>query len=146
MLISRTAGAAPVGRAHAAMIVVDTSVWVSVFRRRTSREAGAFAALLDTDEILLPASVRTELLGGVRPAHRQALRRILTAFPVAYPTSDTWKQMDDWAIAGAERGQSFGVGDLLIGAMAQQAGALVWSLDTDFRRMARLQFVDLYDP
>jgi predicted nucleic acid-binding protein len=54
--------------------------------------------------------------------------------------------MDDWAIAGAERGQSFGVGDLLIGAMAQEAGALVWSLDTDFRRMARLQFVDLYEP
>jgi predicted nucleic acid-binding protein len=128
------------------MIVVDTSVWVSVFRRRTSPEAEAFAALLDTDEILLPAPVRTELLGGVRPAHRQALRRILTALPVAYPTTETWKQMDDWAIEGSERGQSFGVGDLLIGAMARGAGALVWSLDTDFQRMARLKFVDLFEP
>jgi predicted nucleic acid-binding protein len=54
--------------------------------------------------------------------------------------------MDDWAIEGSERGQSFGVGDLLIGAMARGAGALVWSLDTDFQRMARLKFVDLYEP
>ena len=59
------------------MIVVDTSVWVSVFRRRTSREADPFAALLDSDEVLLPAPVRTELLGGARPVHRQVLRRIL---------------------------------------------------------------------
>jgi predicted nucleic acid-binding protein len=128
------------------MIVVDTSVWVSVFRRRTTRDAEAFGALLDTDDILLPAPVRTELLGGVRPVHRQALRRILTALPVAYPSDETWKQMDHWAIHGSERGQSFGVGDLLIAAMAQEAGALVWSLDTDFQRMARLKFIDLYEP
>jgi len=128
------------------MIVVDTSVWVSVFRRRTSGEAETFVALLDTDEILLPAPVRTELFAGVRSVHRQALQRVLTALPVAYPTEDTWKQMDQWAIQGAQRGQSFGVGDLLIGALARENGALVWSLDTDFQRMARLKFVDLYEP
>ena len=127
------------------MIVVDTSVWVSVFRSRRSAQAEAFAMLLDADEILLPAPVRTELLGGVRTADRQALRRILTALPVSYPSTDTWTQMDQWAIQGSERGQSFGVGDLLIGAMAREAGALVWSLDADFDRMARLRFVDLYE-
>ena len=127
------------------MIVVDTSAWVSVLRRRTGTDARAFESLLDADEILLPAPVRTELLGGVRPAHRHALRRTLTALPVAYPTDETWNQMDDWAIHGAERGQSFGVGDLLIAAMARESGALVWSLDSDFKRMARLKFVDLYE-
>jgi predicted nucleic acid-binding protein len=128
------------------MIVVDTSVWISVLRRVTSRDAEAFAALLDSDEVLLPAPVRTELLGGAGSAARRTLRRILTALPVAYATEDTWKQMDHWAIEGAERGQSFGVGDLLIGAMAHEAGALVWSLDKDFERMARLKLVELYEP
>jgi predicted nucleic acid-binding protein len=127
------------------MIVADTSVWVSVLRRRTSRESEAFAALLDADEILLPAPVRTELLGGAGP-HRQMLRRILTALPVAYPTPDTWTQMDEWALEGAERGPRFGVGDLLIAALAREVGALVWSLDTDFERMASLKFIDLYEP
>ena len=128
------------------MIVVDTSVWISTFRRRSSREGDVFEALLDADEVLLAAPVRTELLGGIRSSHRQAVRRILTALPVAYPTNDTWKQMDQWAMNGGERGQSFGVGDLLIGAIARESGALVWSLDRDFDRMARLGFVDLYEP
>ena len=127
------------------MIVVDTSVWVTVLRRRGGADALTFESLLDADEVLLPAPVRTELLSGVRSVHRQALRRILTALPVAYPTDETWQQMDNWASEGAERGQSFGVGDLLIGAMAREAGALVWSLDSDFQRMAKLKFIDLYE-
>ncbi len=128
------------------MIVADTSVWVAVLRRRTTRETQAFAALLDADEILLPAPVRTEILGGAGRAHHQALRRILTALPVAYPTPETWMQMDEWAMQGSALGQRFGVGDLLIGALAREAGALVWSLDTDFERMAELKFIDLYEP
>jgi len=128
------------------MIVVDTSVWVAVLRRRRSGQTEAFTGLLDADEILLASPVRTELLGGTGFGHRKALRRILTALPVAYPTDETWTQMDDWAIRASERGQSFGVGDLLIGAMANEAGALVWSLDPDFKRMANLGLVELYEP
>jgi predicted nucleic acid-binding protein len=52
--------------------------------------------------------------------------------------------MDRWAEQAGNRGQRFGVGDLLIAALAHDAGALVWSLDADFGRMARLKFVDLY--
>lgn len=131
------------------MIVVDTSVWISVLRPRAgkpSKDARTFSALLDEDEILLPAPVRTELLAGVRSVHRALLRRLLTALPVAYPTHETWTQMDEWAMQGSARGQAFGVGDLLIAAMAREAGALVWSLDRDFERMAALKFVELYEP
>jgi predicted nucleic acid-binding protein len=40
-------------------------------------------------------------------------------------------------------GQRFGVGDLLIGALARETGSLVWSLDSDLERMSGLGFVDL---
>ena len=127
------------------MIVVDTSVWVSVLRSAASPEAAAFAALLDADEVLLPVPVRTELIGGARKTDRAQLRRLLTALPLAYPTDDTWRLMDEWTARASDRGERFGVGDLLIAALAREAGALIWSLDTDFARMARLGFVDLYD-
>jgi predicted nucleic acid-binding protein len=52
--------------------------------------------------------------------------------------------MDDWAALGRDRGERFGVGDLLIAALARESGALVWSLDVDFVRMERLTFIDLY--
>jgi predicted nucleic acid-binding protein len=126
------------------MIVVDTSVWVSVLRSASSPEAATFAALLDADEMALPVPVRTELLGGVRVAQRRQLQRTLTALPVLYPTEDTWRLMDRWTEVATQRGQRFGVGDLLIAAIAREAGALVWSLDDDFARLERLRLIELY--
>jgi predicted nucleic acid-binding protein len=126
------------------MIIVDTSVWVAALRSASSREAPAFSALVDADDVLLAAPVRTELLGGARAADRKHLKRLLTALPVAYPTDGTWRLMDGWAELARDRGDRFGVGDLLIAAIAREAGALVWSLDADFVRMERLKFVDLY--
>ena len=127
------------------MIVVDTSVWVAALRSSASREARVFGALLDADEILLPVPVRTELLGGARRNDRSQLRRLLSALPLAYPDNHTWQLMDEWVERGSDAGDRFGVGDLLIAAITHEAGALVWSLDSDFERMARLGFVGLYD-
>lgn len=126
------------------MIIVDTSVWVSVLRSRRGREAAIFDALVDTDYVLLAAPVRTELLGGARSAARAQLKRALTALPVVYPTDDTWRLMDQWSSLAADRGCHFGVGDLLIAALANESGALVWSLDSDFARMEKLRLVSLY--
>jgi predicted nucleic acid-binding protein len=118
---------------------------VAVLRSASSPEAPQFAALLDADEVLLAAPVRTELLGGARGDQRRQLRRLLTALPVVYPDAETWRMMDRWADEARDRGERFGVGDLLVGALAHEAGALVWSLDADFDRMARLKFIALYD-
>jgi predicted nucleic acid-binding protein len=128
------------------MIVVDTSVWVAALRSASSREASAFAALVDADDVLIAAPVRTELLDGARASDRKHLKRLLTALPVLYPTNETWRLMDGWAELARDRGDRFGVVDLLIAAMASEAGALVWSLDADFARMERLKFVALYEP
>lgn len=128
------------------MIVVDTSVWVSTLRSAASPEAAAFTSLLDADEIALPAPVRTELLAGVSAKDRAALGRALSAIPVLYPTDDTWRLIDKWTERTGRAGQRFGLGDLLIAALAQEAGALVWSLDQDFVRLEKLRLVERYDP
>lgn len=128
------------------MIVVDTSVWVAALRSGTSPEAEVLGQLLDADEVALAVPVRLELLGGASKPDRARLRRALSALPTLYPTDATWLLMDHWVERGATVGQRFGVGDLLIGALAHETGGLVWSLDADFTRMSRLGFVDLYEP
>jgi predicted nucleic acid-binding protein len=128
------------------MIVVDTSVWVRSLRAGASAEADTLRALLDADEACLAVPVRIELLSGASTLDRPRLRRSLSALPVLYPSDDTWRVMDGWVDVAGRAGQRFGVGDLLIGALARETGSLVWSLDSDFERMSRLGFVDLYEP
>jgi predicted nucleic acid-binding protein len=128
------------------VIIVDTSVWVSVLRSPSSPEAPLMTSLLDADEVGLAAPVRIELMSGVSPKDRAALKRALSALPVLYPTDDTWRLLDSWTEKAGKAGYRFGVGDLMVGALAAEAGALIWSLDGDFARMEKLKLVDCYEP
>jgi predicted nucleic acid-binding protein len=128
------------------VIVVDTSVWVAGLRNASSAPAKILHQLLDADEVALPVPVRTELLAGSSRGDRPHLRRALTALPLVYPTDDTWSTIDRWTARAADVGERFGLGDLLIGALAVECGALLWSLDADFARMEKLKLIERYDP
>jgi predicted nucleic acid-binding protein len=58
-----------------------------------------------------------------------------------YPS---WREIDRWTERLSAAGHTFSLGDLLIGVLAADQGALVWSLDDDFARMARLDLIRLY--
>ncbi len=127
------------------MIVVDTSVWVAALRGGPRTEhADTLRQLLDADEVALPLVVRLELMAGVARAGRRALRQALTALPVLRPTDETWDVVERWVDRSVDAGDRFGLTDLLIAAMARDVDALVWSLDADFERMAKLKLVRLY--
>lgn len=128
------------------MIVVDTSVWVAALRDAGSREAAALRELLDADEVLLPIPVKIELLSGTSKRDRAAMASGLEALPVAYPVDETWRTLVDWTGRASDAGLAFGVGDLLIAAIAAENDALLWSLDAAFDRLERLRLVSQYDP
>jgi len=128
------------------VIVVDTSVWIASLGRSGVREAEVLRSLLDCDKAALAAPVRVELLSGASNAVRPRLRRALSALPLLYPSDETWALIDEWVERAGRRGHRFGLGDLLIGALAAEAGALIWSLDADFERMERLKLVQRYLP
>jgi len=128
------------------MIAVDTSVWIAALRAANSPEARALKTLLDADEVLLPLPVRIELLSGASKSDRPGLRWALSALPIAYPTEETWQTVDDWIERASSSGERFAFGDLLIGAIAEENGAVVWSLDRDFERMDRSGLVHVHEP
>lgn len=126
------------------MIVVDTSVWVAALRDGGREAAGILRQLLDADEVALALPVRVELLAGVSARDRRSLGRALTGLPVLVPSEETWPILEGWIAPAADAGQRFGLADLLIAALAEEIGALVWSFDADFDRMSSLGFVRLY--
>jgi predicted nucleic acid-binding protein len=126
------------------VIAVDSSVWITALRSPGSPEAITLRSLLDADEVALPVPVRTELLMGTRTRHRSALAHALAGLPLLYPTDETWREIDRWTERLTPAGHTFSIGDLLIGVLATEQGALVWSLDEDFTRLENLEFVRLY--
>ena len=126
------------------MIVVDTSVWVAA--RRDASTAGILDSLLDADEVALALPVRLELWAGTASKDRKAFSRTFSALAQVVPTDDTWPRMADAIARAADAGQRFAFVDMLIGVLAADTGALVWSLDSDFERMERLGLVARYDP
>ena len=123
------------------MIVVDSSVWIAALRSASGPDAIALRSLLDADEVALAVPVRTELLMGAKAGERKKLEAALKGLPLLYPTDDSWRTIDRWTALASRKGQTFAIGDLLIGVLSDEIGALVWSYDADFVRMETLNLV-----
>jgi predicted nucleic acid-binding protein len=126
------------------VIVVDTSVWVAAQRHPAGDTAQTLLSLLDADEVALALPVRLELWAGIAKSDRRRFERAFSALPVLIPTADTWQPLGDWIARATDAGQRFAITDLLIARLADEIGGLVWSLDGDFERLARLKLVRLY--
>jgi predicted nucleic acid-binding protein len=126
------------------VIVVDTSVWVAARRHPAGDVFDTLRGLLDTDEVALALPVFLELWAGTAKADRRAFRRAFSALPLLVPTEETWAPLDAWIARAADAGHRFALTDLLIARLAEEIGALLWSLDSDFERMARLKLVHPY--
>lgn len=126
------------------MIFVDTSVWVEALRSEKSAAALHLRGLLDSGKVALSAPVRIEILAGASSRDNAQLRRVLSALPLFFPTEQTWTRIDDWLERARKAGERFGFADLLIAAIAADQQSRIWSLDSDFTRMASLGLVEIH--
>jgi predicted nucleic acid-binding protein len=128
------------------LIFVDTSVWIAALRNAEGLEARHLSTLIDKDDVALSAPVFLEILSGASRRTRPTLKTFLVPLPIYQPGSETWRTIEGWIETAGDSGDRFGIADLLIGAIAAENGGVLWSLDGDFARMARLKLLMLYAP
>jgi predicted nucleic acid-binding protein len=122
------------------VIVVDTSVWIGVFRGTESPTVSRCVELIeDGAPIALTDVILTEILQGIR-SDREARRveRLMLAFPILRLES-----LEDFSLAAQlyrharEAGVTIGKTiDCLIAAPCVRAGASLLHADADFDRLA----------
>jgi predicted nucleic acid-binding protein len=126
------------------MICADTSVWVRALREEMGPTALHFAELVEADEVVVPTPVRIEILAGASRLEFEELVDGFSGMQGLVPGQATWDKVEAWVGEAVAAGERFGLADLLIGAIAAEHGAKVWTLDADFERMQKLGFVELY--
>jgi predicted nucleic acid-binding protein len=118
------------------MVLADTSIWVDYLRRGASGRHSRLDSLLADGEVVLCGPVVAELLAGVADERRDELWRLLSSLPWAELGRLQWRSVGEVASKLRARGATTALTDIEIAVAAAHAGALLWSADRDFDRIA----------
>lgn len=132
------------------MIVLDTSVLSLALRRRDASptpEASSLARMIeDGEDVAIPGIVLQELLSGIRESSVvQRLRQRLEAFPVLLATTADHVRAAEFVNRARANGVAITTVDALIAAIAVNRGGRLFTVDSDFGRLANLCGLELLD-
>ncbi|HJS73431.1 MAG TPA: PIN domain-containing protein [Vicinamibacteria bacterium] len=121
------------------MVLVDTSIWIEVFKRPAGIELSSIA---DLDEIATCLPVAQEVLQGIRDESAfHVAREAMFSFPLIETPMAESLYMEAVALYRSARRQGITVRssiDCLIAACALRHGLTVLHHDRDFKALARV--------
>jgi predicted nucleic acid-binding protein len=129
------------------VVLPDTSIWVGYFRNAEPFDADHLASLISAGEVAVCGPVLGELLAGAREAQRVDLLETLLGLPWADLDLDAWVTVGEAASTLRGAGTPVPLTDLTIAAAALRGGHALWTLDSDFERIATaMDGLELYSP
>jgi predicted nucleic acid-binding protein len=127
------------------LVLPDTSVWIPYFRSTSGAEGDRLEELIERGEVTTCGPVLAELLGGAGEAQRKAIMETVANIPWADIDHAAWQDVGALARGLRQAGQTLPLTDLAIAVAAARAGHALWSLDSDFERIApALDGLELY--
>lgn len=135
------------GPASSELVLVDTSVWVRFFRSPQSTEARVLDMLLSFGPVATCAPIRAEIVSGARRRREfNRLREFFDALISLEPPAAFWSDLEEHRFALARRGYRAALVDLMVALAAQAHQAPLWTLDEDFRHIAKVIPFLTFDP
>ncbi len=123
------------------MILVDTSVWISIFNDKTGQVVKAFQARLGSEHYVLSRFNQLELLQGARSQKEWELLEDYLATQYYLEASDnTWQEAARVYFELRRRGVTINSPvDCCIAQIAWEHGALLLHRDKDFEKILRVR-------
>jgi predicted nucleic acid-binding protein len=127
------------------MVLPDTSVWIPYFRDRSGANGDRLEALIVAGEVAVCGPVLAELLAGAGDSQREAIAGTVGGLPLASLDRVAWEEVGAVARRLRQTGRTLPLTDLVIAVAAVRGGHTLWSLDSDFERIASiLNGLELY--
>lgn len=127
------------------MILVDTSVWVDFFSSSPGRSGNELRRMIaEAEPLALSGVIVSEILQGLRRDVGQ-IERELSQWDMLEPLGfSTYRGAAAIFRLGRARGFSLTTIDTLIAAIALDHRAVLFTIDQDFARIARITRLQLY--
>ncbi len=123
-------------------VLVDTSVWSEVLRRRTRTESESTAeltSLVQDGRVAMIGAVRQEILSGIKERPQfERLREHLSAFPDVEITTADYEEAAAFFNRCRAKGIHASNTDFLICAVAVRNEFAIFSTDQDFTKFAKI--------
>lgn len=114
------------------MVLVDTSVWIGLFRKRSASAAQRVVQLAKDDLAAVCGPIWVEFLRGFRSREtRREYAKLLNDYRWLGTPREAFELASDWAAAYPQLGAL----DAVIGATAMVHRASLLTLDRDFMRL-----------
>lgn len=124
--------------------LIDTSVWIRADRKTHDTLKDRLRELLIAGFVFICWPIRAELLIGVKtPEFWMALNEQLAALEQAHLSDQIWERAARLGHQLARKGRSVPLPDLLIAATALVYDLPLWTVDSDFKRIATVAPLDL---
>ena len=129
-------------------VLVDTGVWARFLRVKplpADPHVAEFRRLREEGVVALIGPIRQEILSGAAPRERfEQLREVLRAFPEIVLWADDYEQAAEFYNLCRSKGEQATNVDLLLCAVSARHPVAIYSLDLDFKRLARLLPIKLH--
>ena len=120
------------------MVLPDTSVWIAYLRPGSEEITRELSATLERRDVFACGPVVAELIAGTRPSDRGTLLASLAGLPRAELDHQAWQSVGLLAAELRDRGQVIPLTDLEIAVAGHSSGAVLWTADRHFERLAPL--------
>ena len=127
-------------------ILVDTSVWITYYRKDETVFA-EINQLAEDERVRLTGLILAELHQGCKTQKEMTvISDMADVFPSLPEPADCWVKAGKLANKLRKKGQTIGLADCYLAIIAKEAGALIYSFDKHFEVIAKTYGLELYQP